>query len=266
MSALQEAFDARLKYTHFRILVIGRANAGKTTLLKRVCNTDEEPCIYDEKKNNLVDPTEDRGVHDINRSFSFKSNPQFIFHDSPGFEAGSETQIKQIKSFIAKRAESTEVHDQLHVIWYCFEPNEVRLLLDSDKRFFKEGVAGNVPVIAIATKFDDLITQVYTKEMGFEKSREVANNLLDEELEGPLHGLKASPKAYVRLEDMHDDDGTHQDQVKELIDKTADSLDNLALKMLFISIQQNNLDLCIRYAIKYVLPFEMSISVVCTPS
>ena len=54
MSALQEAFDARLKYTHFRILVIGRANAGKTTLLKRVCNTDEEPCIYDEKKNNLV--------------------------------------------------------------------------------------------------------------------------------------------------------------------------------------------------------------------
>ena len=54
MSALQEAFDARLKYTHFRILVIGRANAGKTTLLKRVCNTDEEPCIYDEGKNNLV--------------------------------------------------------------------------------------------------------------------------------------------------------------------------------------------------------------------
>ncbi len=49
--------------------------------------------------------------------------------------------------------------------------------------------------------------------------------------------------------DMHDDDCTHQDQVKVLIEKTADSLDNLALKMLFISIQQNNLELCIRYAI-----------------
>jgi len=48
---------------------------------------------------------------------------------------------------------------------------------------------------------------------------------------------------------MHDDDGTHQDQVKVLIEKTADSLNNLALKMLFISIQQNNLELCIRYAI-----------------
>jgi len=37
------SFKVRKKYRHFRILVIGRANAGKTTLLKRVCNTTEEP-------------------------------------------------------------------------------------------------------------------------------------------------------------------------------------------------------------------------------
>ena len=48
---------------------------------------------------------------------------------------------------------------------------------------------------------------------------------------------------------MQEDDGKHQDQVKELIRKTADSLDNLALKVLFVSIQQNNLELCIRSAI-----------------
>ena len=51
---LAEAIKLRAKYTHFRILVIGRANAGKTTVLKRVCNTDEEPCIYDEDGKNLV--------------------------------------------------------------------------------------------------------------------------------------------------------------------------------------------------------------------
>ena len=45
------AFNARQKYTHFRILVIGRANAGKTTLLKRVCNTTEDPRIYNEGTN-----------------------------------------------------------------------------------------------------------------------------------------------------------------------------------------------------------------------
>ena len=42
-----EAAKLRAKYTHFRILVIGRANAGKTTLLKRVCNTEEDP-VYSE--------------------------------------------------------------------------------------------------------------------------------------------------------------------------------------------------------------------------
>ena len=47
----KDAAELRAKYTRFRILVIGRANAGKTTLLKRVCNTTEEPSIYDEDKN-----------------------------------------------------------------------------------------------------------------------------------------------------------------------------------------------------------------------
>ena len=47
----KEAAELRANYSRFRILVIGRANAGKTTLLKRVCNTTEDPCIYDEDKN-----------------------------------------------------------------------------------------------------------------------------------------------------------------------------------------------------------------------
>jgi len=50
--------------------------------------------------------------------------------------------------------------------------------------------------------------------------------------------------------DMQADNSNHQDQVKELIQKTADALDSLALKMLFVSVQQNNLELCIRSAIK----------------
>jgi hypothetical protein len=48
--------------------------------------------------------------------------------------------------------------------------------------------------------------------------------------------------------------GQHQDQVKVLIEKTASSLDDTALKMLFVSVQQNNIGLCVRYAIdEYVL-------------
>ncbi|KAG6916927.1 hypothetical protein DXG01_004688 [Tephrocybe rancida] len=51
-------FDPRLEpIERYRILVIGRANAGKTTLLKRVCNSTEDPCIYDENGKNLLKET-----------------------------------------------------------------------------------------------------------------------------------------------------------------------------------------------------------------
>jgi GTPase SAR1 family protein len=60
-----DPYVLRAKYTRFRILVIGRANAGKTTLLQRVCNTTEDPCIYDENDDNLV------RVHRHEDEFSF---------------------------------------------------------------------------------------------------------------------------------------------------------------------------------------------------
>ena len=51
----RDPYDLRAAtYTRFRILVIGRANAGKTTLLQRVCDTTEDPCIYDGNNKNLV--------------------------------------------------------------------------------------------------------------------------------------------------------------------------------------------------------------------
>ena len=58
-------YNLRNKYSRFRILVIGRANAGKTTLLQRVCNTTEDPCIYDQTGQNLA------SVHRAEDEFSF---------------------------------------------------------------------------------------------------------------------------------------------------------------------------------------------------
>ncbi|KAH8985765.1 GTP-binding protein [Lactarius hatsudake] len=259
-SQVSASFEAREKYRNFRILVIGRANAGKTTLLKRVCNTTEEPCIYDEQSNSLLEPTSERGIHDIDRPFAFTSNPEFIFHDSPGFETGDESQLKKVQSFIEKRAKSTEVDDQLHAIWFCFIPNKARFLLDLEKRFFNEQRAGHIPVIAIFTKFDHLISQVYDADLEEDQNREVAERLLKDSLRAPLFEYKFPPRADVCLEDMHDDDANHQEQVKELIEKTAESLDDLALKILFVSLQQNNLELCVKYAVKYVPHSMQSLS------
>ena len=146
-----DPYKLRKKYTCFRILVIGRANAGKTTLLQRVCNTTEDPCIYDDNKNLVsIQRLDDefcfqhfqlawtylsgtpltidiyyciwpnsyqRGIHDINRPFAFKSNPGFIFHDSPGFETGDKKQLQEVLSFMKKKAKATDTGDQLHAIW-----------------------------------------------------------------------------------------------------------------------------------------------------
>jgi hypothetical protein len=53
---------------------------------------------------------------------------------------------------------------------------------------------------------------------------------------------------------LEKDEGNHQEQVGELIKQTAASIDDLALRMLFVSVQQNNLEICIEYAVnKYVI-------------
>ena len=41
--------DLRERFTQFRILVIGRANAGKTTILHTLCNATGDPTIFDRR-------------------------------------------------------------------------------------------------------------------------------------------------------------------------------------------------------------------------
>jgi hypothetical protein len=115
-------------------------------------------------------------------------------------------------------------------------------------------------------KFDDLITQVLDRKK--DKKANIMNALdtLEREFKQPLSGFKFHPRAYVCFEGrlfvvqqlilglmphpaIHKDEGNHQEQVGELIKQTAASIDDLALKMLFVTIQQNNLDVCIEGAV-----------------
>src|SRR5258705_482890 len=43
----------RDKAGRFHVLILGRANAGKTTILQKVCNTTEEPDIFDTEGNKV---------------------------------------------------------------------------------------------------------------------------------------------------------------------------------------------------------------------
>ncbi|PVF95530.1 hypothetical protein CPB86DRAFT_710931, partial [Serendipita vermifera] len=74
----QRADTFRNNCDKFRILIIGRANAGKTTILQRMCNTTDAPVIYDKNGQEidltLLDPSQRRGIHDIENEMVFKSN------------------------------------------------------------------------------------------------------------------------------------------------------------------------------------------------
>jgi len=56
--------------------------------------------------------------------------------------------------------------------------------------------------VAIFTKFDDFITQVYDRNKEDEKNREVACATLEKKFEKPLKGYKFPPRSYVRFEGM----------------------------------------------------------------
>ena len=57
-----------------------------------------------------------------------------------------------------------------------------------------------VPVVAIFTKFDDLITQIYDDELGEEENRQMAEAELQKKFREPLEGHKYPPRAYLRVE------------------------------------------------------------------
>jgi hypothetical protein len=115
-------------------------------------------------------------------------------------------------------------------------------------------------------KFDDLITQVLDRKKDKKENIMNALDTLEKKFKQPLSGYKFHPHAYVRFEGrsfviqqsilglmphlaIHEDEGDHQEQVGELIKQTAASINNLALKMLFVTVQQNNLDVCIECAV-----------------
>ncbi|KAJ7889037.1 GTP-binding protein [Mycena leptocephala] len=256
------AIDLRSKCPHFRILVIGRANAGKTTILKKVCNSIEDPEIFSPSGGKVGHTRLNRGLHDIENQLIFKSNRQFIFHDSRGFESGSLSEMESVKSFINKRAKRTELREQLHAIWYCLPTDTDRPLLEADVEFFNKYGSGSVPVVAIFTKCDGLITRAFNElrlkgssiGQANKNSADVAAAMLQTNFIAPLLATKFRPSDHLQAANMQGNSGN----CSELIEKTANVLSDDTLKLLFVSVQQNNLDLCTRNAVQRLVVMSLS--------
>ena len=59
-----------------------------------------------------------RGQHDINDELIFTNHDGCIFHDSRGFEAGSEDELTTVQEFVKRKSQERRLQDRLHAIWF----------------------------------------------------------------------------------------------------------------------------------------------------
>ncbi|KAI5985049.1 hypothetical protein EDD15DRAFT_2176341 [Pisolithus albus] len=197
----------------FRILIMGRANAGKTTILQRVCNTTDNPEITDGKGRKVfAAKCFQRGHHNIEHELVFSSNPGFVFHDSCGFEAGSAGQFDEMKNFVVDRAVTASLKRRIHAIWFCIPMTDYhRTVTAAEQKFFNECDTAHVPVIVLLTKTDALHLAAMEElldsglDLGAAKKKAAEKEM--ELLEGWLTHIKRilgkckfPPKAYISVQ------------------------------------------------------------------
>ncbi|KAH9023619.1 hypothetical protein EDB85DRAFT_310174 [Lactarius pseudohatsudake] len=108
----------RIPEVQFRVLIIGRANAGKTSILQRICETTESPVIHRGWEEVRLDPSMDRGDHTIDDELVFSNHKGYVFHDSRGIESGSTEELGILQAFIRRKCGQRRLRDKLHAIWF----------------------------------------------------------------------------------------------------------------------------------------------------
>ncbi|KDR66213.1 hypothetical protein GALMADRAFT_162228 [Galerina marginata CBS 339.88] len=149
------------RFLEFRILILGRANAGKTTILERLAGASINEAKVKRGGELLADHAiegqSNRGMHNIDDEIRFQSLPGFVFHDSCGFEAGSLEELSTVQQFLEHHsAEVDSLRKQLHAIWMCLPLDDSRELLETEKGFLAS-LKGNAPLVVIFTKLDGAI-------------------------------------------------------------------------------------------------------------
>ncbi|KAN0132317.1 hypothetical protein V8E53_009743 [Lactarius tabidus] len=237
----------------FRVLIIGRANAGKTSILQRVCETTESPFIYRETKRGWekvnLEPSMERGEHSIDDELVFSNHPGYVFHDSRGIESGSTEELGILQEFIQRKCEEKELRRRLHAIWYCVPMDNQRPELDL--KFYKDiCLDKNVPVIVVFTKYDQFLRNVemqvldYPDEYPDGNVTDAAGKLFREHYLDPL----GNDVKYVQLQKMHRQRG----HCGDLLEKTATALDKDTVALMLLAVQRGNLELSVKVALNNV--------------
>ncbi|KAJ7321942.1 hypothetical protein DFH08DRAFT_712480 [Mycena albidolilacea] len=238
----------------FRVLVIGRRNAGKTTILKKMSGSDGSDVEIRDVEGKKVDPsilqpTSTRGMSEIENEITFRSNPLFVFHDSRGIEAGADTDENSplrpdyLWNFLEKRSKASKIRDQVHVVWFCIPMDKPRVPSEEFELLFFNG---RLPVIAVFTKFESLIDEAYNNlpdDDTNEEDRESqayqdAQSKFEKTALRAVQGTKNPPHQVVKVQQLNEPTG----ECTALTEKTNAALQNETLLNIFALAQQNSFE------------------------
>lgn len=138
------------------------------------------------------------GKHDINKAIESDQHPGIIIHDSEGYQAGSDEEVKLFEEFLKKRCGDAqlEAKESLHAVWYvycqamihrCADEglSLIRLCLETNtQRPVQRSVANildvihatdpKMPIILVGTKKDEYIDIKRFREGGLTDERLMA--------------------------------------------------------------------------------------------
>ncbi|KAJ7459452.1 hypothetical protein B0H11DRAFT_2059676 [Mycena galericulata] len=248
----------------FRVLIMGRANAGKTTILERLTGASmEEAEVRREGKilpHQIVRGQSDRGLHYVLDEICLPFRPGFVFHDSRGVEAGSAQELDTVQRFVEHHSSVTKVQEQLHAIWMCFPLDESRELSEGEKQVFGWSM-GAAALVVIFTKRDgavlkeasQIVNQILEGSPGTPISRairkdarqraeiQVTNrvNALEQELRSLSTGNNAV--GFLTTSGMEERTPDTDDACQHLIKLTENGLTKPRLKTLLSAVWGRNL-------------------------
>ncbi|KAG9004978.1 hypothetical protein FRB94_001947 [Tulasnella sp. JGI-2019a] len=212
--------------TQSRILIIGKANAGKTSILKKICG-ESVPIVLDRDGN----PVTDHNTLDPTLAVPYTATdgrPGFSFYDSRGIESGSTEELDKVADFITRRS-IAPLEERLHATWVCLSLDDERPVGEAELRMLDVKNPGEIPVVVVFTKYDGLETRALNtlRREGLLKPREAframaatAERLFKEHWLNRIYTTEPPKPPFVRLKDLDKPQGKCDD----LLECTADML------------------------------------------